>query len=293
MAFEMIETGVALAAGGIVGAALTWIVAKYRERRAYRDAVALLVRNADYLLERGIVEKALSTYEEILGCVPWLEPGLWCRVKFKQGVCCDSLSRGDREEEVEDEAYLTRAVAAYEEALKIAARKKDLPDEVAIQKNLGDAYNRLSKFGEGEKNLTKAIDAYEDAMRIYNTEDLVLESAETQKSLGDAHRHLSRFRDGEDNLTKAIRYYLVSLVLRKADKYPIVSAETQNDLGTARVSLSRYGEDKEKILNEAISAYEKALRVRTIKDRPAEYAETQNNLGTAYVLLWGRGWSGV
>ena len=73
--------------------------------------------------------------------------------------------------EVRDkEENLTKAIRAYEEALKIYTVEKYPVDYAMTQNNLGTAYRTLSEVRDKEENLTKAIRAYEEALKIRTVE---------------------------------------------------------------------------------------------------------------------------
>jgi tetratricopeptide (TPR) repeat protein len=67
-------------------------------------------------------------------------------------------------------SYITIAIKAYREALKITTVEKFPMDYAIAQNNIGTACRTLAKVEERALNCKKAIGAYKNALRIY-TED--------------------------------------------------------------------------------------------------------------------------
>ncbi|OYT41998.1 MAG: hypothetical protein B6U86_01340, partial [Candidatus Altiarchaeales archaeon ex4484_43] len=89
------------------------------------------------------------------------------------------------------EENLTKAIRAYEEALKIRTVEKYPVNYATTQNNLGNAYRTLAEVRNKEENLTKAIRAYEEALKIYTVEKYPVNYATTQNNLGNAYSRLA------------------------------------------------------------------------------------------------------
>jgi len=64
-----------------------------------------------------------------------------------------------------------RAIAAYEEALKVYTPERFPMYYGGTQNNLGNAYGRLAEIEEKAENCKKATKAYEEALRVYTKEE--------------------------------------------------------------------------------------------------------------------------
>jgi tetratricopeptide (TPR) repeat protein len=68
------------------------------------------------------------------------------------------------------EDNVTKAIAAYEEALRVYILEEYPVGYAMIQNNLGAAYRSLAEVKNREVNLAKAVSAYEEALKIYTAE---------------------------------------------------------------------------------------------------------------------------
>jgi len=178
-------------------------------------------------------------------------------------------------------ANLGRAIACYEQALKVYTAEAAPLDYAGTQNNLGNACADLPT-GERGANLGRAIACYEQALTVYTPEAAPLQYAMTQNNLGSAYLNLPTGDRGV-NLGRAIACYEQALTVYTAEAAPLDYAMTQNNLGTAYADLPT-GE-RGANLGRAIECYEQALRFRTAEAAPFQYATTQNNLGNAYLNL--------
>ncbi len=105
--------------GGAIGAILAGIVLFYwfEHRAQKKDKIALKARtnNADELLKKNRTDDALAIYQDMLKTVSVRKyPEIYAHIKHSEGMCYSALaSVSDKEEN------LTRAIGAFEEALRI------------------------------------------------------------------------------------------------------------------------------------------------------------------------------
>ena len=63
-----------------------------------------------------------------------------------------------------------KAIAAYEEALKVSTVERFPMDYAMTQNNLGNAYSTLAEVERKTENCKKAIAAYEEAVKVFTEE---------------------------------------------------------------------------------------------------------------------------
>lgn len=181
------------------------------------------------------------------------------------------------------------AIAAYEKALRHAARENDPPTWAALQNDLGTALARqgLRRGGaESLHQLNESIVAFRGALEVQTREALPEAWARTQNNLGTALKEEGVRRAGARSLRllgEAVEAYRRALEVRTRERLPEAWAMTQNNLGTAlqEQGIRSGGEAAVRLLTESISAYRSALEVYTREALPRSWAGTQNNLGTA------------
>jgi len=174
-------------------------------------------------------------------------------------------------------ANLERAIACFEEALRVWTPGTDPLKYAATQYNLGTAYGNLPT-GDRAANLERAIRCYQEALRFRTPEAAPLDYAMTQNNLGFAYTELP-IGDRAANLERAIACFQEALHFYTPETAPLDYAGTQINLGNV------YSELPNGTLVQAIYCYQEALRFYTPEADPLNYARTQHNLGFAYSKL--------
>jgi len=215
----------------------------------------------------------------IEGMLQRLRPGQFptfhATLQSNLGAAYGELPVGDRA------ANLQKAIACYEQALRVYTPEADPLRYAATQNNLGAAYADLP-VGDRAANLQRAIACYEQALRVYTPEADPLDYATTQYNLGNAFLLLP-VGDRAANLRQAIACYEQALRFLTPEAAPFHYAMTQHNRGAAYRQLP-VG-DRAANLRQAIACYEQALRFRTPEAAPFHYAMTQMALGNAYLEL--------
>ncbi|WP_287714763.1 CHAT domain-containing protein, partial [Microcystis sp. M144S2] len=180
--------------------------------------------------------------------------------------------RGNKAENLE------KAIAYYQEALKVYTFDAFPEDWAMTQNNLGEAYrNRIR--GDKADNVERAIAGYNEALKVRTFEAFPQEWASTQNNLALAYSDRIR-GDRAENLERAIAACHEALKVYTYDAFPQEWASTQNNLAGAYIDRIRG--DRADNVERAIAGYNEALKVRTFEAFPQEWASTQNNLANAY-----------
>ncbi|NCR51381.1 MAG: tetratricopeptide repeat protein [Microcystis aeruginosa S11-01] len=199
-------------------------------------------------------------------------PQDWATTQNALAVAYRNRIRGDKAENLE------KAIAYYQEALKVRTFDAFPQDWAETQNNLAGAYNDRIR-GDKAENIEKAIAGYTEALKVLTFDAFPQDWAMTQNNLAVAYSDRIR-GDKTENIEKAIAYYQEALKVRTFDAFPQDWAMTQNNLAVAY--SDRIRGDKAENLEQAIAYYQEALKVRTFDAFPQNWATTQNNLATAY-----------
>ncbi len=110
--------------GGVISAVFAGVILYYLFRNSKRKRFISItessVNNADQLLEKEMYKEALAKYIEILKNVSEKrEPMLYSNINDKEGICYCELAEISNKED-----NLTKAIQAFEEALKIHTVEK-------------------------------------------------------------------------------------------------------------------------------------------------------------------------
>ncbi|MEM3846020.1 MAG: tetratricopeptide repeat protein, partial [Candidatus Parvarchaeota archaeon] len=176
---------------------------------------------------------------------------------------------------------LHKAIASYNEALKVYTLEQYPKYYADTQNNIGTAYRGLSHIEDMKDNLHKAIASYNEALKIYTFEQYPLYYAMTQNNIGIAYSDLSHIEKTKANLHKAIASFNEALKIYTFEQYPQDYARTKNNIGTTYRDLSHIEKTKAN-LHKAIASFNEALKIYTFEQYPLYYAMTQNNIGIAY-----------
>ena len=185
--------------------------------------------------------------------------------------------RGDRQ-------ALERAVAAYQDALKVFTREQMPLEWAAAQAGLGVMLDRLGERESGAEHLTQSVAAFQESLKERTRERMPGDWARTQVNLANTLVTLGERESGTERFAQAVAAYREALkeITRKED--PLNWAATQIDLGNA---LWTWG-DREigtEHLTQAVTALQEALKERTRDRTPLEWAGAQNNLGNVLSTL--------
>ena len=196
---------------------------------------------------------------------------------------------GIRTKGADIEKFLSKAVAAYRDALTVYT-KEQLPQQWATtQNNLGNVLGNQGTRTTGEAGtrlLADADAAYRDALTVYTKEQLPQNWAMTQNNLGIVLREQGIRTGGEAGtrlLAEAVAAYRDALTVYTKEQLPQQWATTQNNLGATLgdQGIRTGGEAGKALIREAIHAYELALMVRTRDALPVQWEQTMGNLALA------------
>ena len=206
------------------------------------------------------------------------------------GVSYIQLPEGDEDKNTH------KAIAAYQEALKIYTPKTAAADYAMVQNNLGNAYARLSATPDAANvqrdaaNLRRSITCYTEAARFWTIESAPLSYAMVQNNLGNTYIALTEGDRGK-NLQKAIACYQKALKVyvaaRDTGRAASGYAELQFKLGKSYAALPGGWQAEKRSVNlrRAIACYKAVLTVYTLEQAPFDYAQTQIELGNIYMQL--------
>jgi CHAT domain-containing protein/tetratricopeptide (TPR) repeat protein len=187
------------------------------------------------------------------------------------GLAYSELPTGDRTDN------LKKAMACYQEALRIWTPETEPLKYARAQTNLGNAYNELPT-GDRAANQRMAIACFQEALRFFTQEAAPFEYAATQVNLGNAYSELPT-GDHAANLNQAMACYQEALRIWTPGEAPFEYAAVQTFLG--RVYNELPTGDRAANLRQAIALHREALSVWTPETAPLDYAMAQANLGTA------------
>jgi len=136
MVFNMNNPWLVGIIGGAIGAVLAGIILyyllEYPKLRSYKTIITTSLNNADRLLEKNMTEDALKIYHDILKAVSEKkEPKLYSHIKSNEGICYYNLAIISNKED-----NLSKAIQAYEQALKISTVEKYPLYHMAIMSNM-------------------------------------------------------------------------------------------------------------------------------------------------------------
>ncbi len=157
----------------------------------------------------------------------------WAREQFNQGNAWCELPEDRFPEKWE------RAVALYEQALRIRTRERHPGRHAATLQNLGTAYREL-RSGNRARNIRKAIHCYHEALRVRTTTAAPLKNAGLHNNLGNAYLTLA-MADNENVLRhgrRALRHFDRALRFYSRNEHPCDYAITQFNRGQAYLLLA-------------------------------------------------------
>ncbi len=182
-----------------------------------------------------------------------------------------------------------KAIACYEEALKLYNPKTEPLDYAMVHNNLGNVY-LLGLTGDRASDLKKAIGYYTAALRFCSPDIDAASYGIVQANLGFAYAELpsgNRHR----NLHRAIKCYTAALEVYTPETSLSGYAKLQLGLGAAYADLSLEEnlaprpDLQQANLRAVIAHYTQALRFYTLETFPWEYAQIHMDLAQAYTLL--------
>jgi tetratricopeptide (TPR) repeat protein len=121
----------------IVGGIILHYTFEYPKQKALEAVVKTSINNADSLLDNNMTEEALTIYNDLLK-VALSKKEVYGYINNQRGICYYNLAMlKDTEENI------TRAIQAYEEALKIYTVEKYAVAYAETQHNLERAKHQL------------------------------------------------------------------------------------------------------------------------------------------------------
>jgi tetratricopeptide (TPR) repeat protein len=186
----------------------------------------------------------------------------------------NTIELGDRAENLE------KLISTYQQELQLYPQAVHPQKWVAIQNNLGEAYqNRI--LGNRAENLEQSIEHYQQALQVLTPETSLKDWAMTQNNLGKVYRSRIQ-RNQAENFEQSIDCHQKALQVLNPEAFPQSWAVTQNNLGEAY--RSRILGDRAENLEQSIEHYQQALQVLNPESSPQDWSMTQNNLGEAYIV---------
>ncbi|MCB6177573.1 tetratricopeptide repeat protein [Rhodobacter sp. Har01] len=255
-----------------------------RRRRTYA------VRLSDHGTRYGgpALPLAIRLLDRLLEDLPRdASPWDWAAAQNSLAIVCGTL--GERTEGPPGTALLSRAVAAYENAMQVFTRADHPVDWAMTMQNLANALRAQGERTAGEAGtalLSRAVAAYQDALQVYNRADLPVDWAATMQNLAAALWAQGERTAGEAGtalLSRAVAAFEDALQEFTRADHPVHWATTMQNLATAlRAQGERTaGEVGTALLSRAVAAFEDALQVRTRADHPVDWALTMQNLANA------------
>jgi tetratricopeptide (TPR) repeat protein len=239
------------------------------------------------LLNKNLIPEALENLQALQKQIAKLnQPLIYKNLIYQQGLCYKMLAqRGN------GIANLTKALAAFQEALQLSTDNQDLNPSATIYNDLGSVFVALAEFTEKEKNNQNSIDAFNDALKLL---EKGLKIYQPQKhphvfpgiyiNLTNTHLSLAQFIRQKENLNLAISFANEALRYLSVDNSPSAYALIQYNIGFAHDALSVY-QEREENQQKAITAYQSAIAIYRRHGFPFEYAHTQNCLAKLYIDL--------
>jgi tetratricopeptide (TPR) repeat protein len=209
---------------------------------------------------------AVALYDKALSICPVDDKLLRARIAARKGTALQAIPQ--------DQSFLDRALAAYEEAKPVLA-ECGLPEEIAeIEMNIGVVVQNLA--GAGRARITDAIAAYQRALRTFDRTRFPQEFAILQNNLATAFLSIP-FTDERSKMREALAVQAFEEGLKVVNliDHPAEYAMLQNNLGNAL----QYASSSHVVENNlrALMAYDEALKVRTRETTPLEFANTIAN----------------
>jgi tetratricopeptide (TPR) repeat protein len=163
------------------------------------------------------------------------------------------------------------------------AREKFKADDAKNRTRLFECFKQRGLILVDKKEYAKAIENYQEALAVITREKAQTQWAELQFLLGKVESTFSEHSEGpavKQHIDAAITAY------RNATREgsPEDWARTQNNLAIAlskKADISEKADDKQRLLDEAITACRNVLQVDTREGSPQNWAATQYRLANA------------
>lgn len=231
------------------------------------NTAAAFELKADYL---SAAENYALAFAQV---AKWDDNKAW---DYKQSEGNAWLSQGD---ERADDTALAKALAAFDEALKLKPRDADAPRWARTQNNIGNALLVLGGRRSGTATIEQAIAAYELALQVRSREGQSRDWAKTQNNLAIAYLDMNERQGDPAFVDKAIAAYRAALTETPRTDDALTWVTLMSNLGNA---LARRGGDR---LEEAVAVHRAALEERPRARFPMLWAGSQENLGGALAAL--------
>lgn len=198
---------------------------------------------------RDILEAALT--EEIRE----QSPLTWAATQNSLGNILSALGQQQRNAD-----FFNKAIACFNQALKVLGQEDSPLDWAATQANLGTALQALGRQESDSKLLKNSIDAYSAALLEYSRKETPQQWASVMFQLGVTFHTYGSLLKGNRVFQKSVVVYKNALAELDADNYALELTATHNNRGAVLHHLGESEENPER-LEEAIRAYETALTV--------------------------------
>lgn len=254
-----------------------------RQQAALRARVEAQIAEADTNFKRRKYPAALSTYRYVLAAhTDQLSGSEQGTLHHRIGLSFKGLA--DRAEEKEN---LTRAIAAFREALAFRAAADDPQGYGETQGELGLTQARLALTTNDSQLFDAAIAAFGEAIKVRAPDQDPKGFAALQIHIGNAHRE--RFAAGEKQNDAQMNPALTAY-----DRAESISREQEDMEIYARANLERAqahlklaeGIFKRTNTRAALTALDLALEVLTSDSFPREYGRAQRVLGDVYMKMY-------
>lgn len=182
----------------------------------------------------------------------------------------------------EREKNVRKAIDYYTTALELCSREHRPLQWAEIQQSLGVAYYGLTSR-DRQEHLERAIHYYEQALSVFTKEETPSQWAQAIHFLGRAYFYFpGTISEHQMYWSKAIMCYQAALATYRHSS--IEWATVQRDLGNAYLHYPGH-EDRQEMLQQAVSCYEAALRIYTRRDYPAEWALLEKDKEGALIAM--------
>ena len=185
---------------------------------------------------------------------------------------------------------LRRAIALYDDAIKILSQEISPLQTANTQVSLGSAYEQLPASSPAKKgnNLVKAVDYFRAALEFYTEDQYPLEFANATQALATAYMQLpsDSGADRAGNVRLAIKHFRTAARVYRGSGSVGRYAMALMGLGNAYAELPATSpEERDRNCKKAFACYKKALDVGGNRLTPEERAKLQLSLANAYLDL--------
>ncbi|MFH2018200.1 MAG: caspase family protein [Pseudomonadota bacterium] len=183
-----------------------------------------------------------------------------------------------------DRAAYEKALAAGDQALRIADYLGDLDLKLRTRNDIGLTLRRLGEREPGTESLDRAVSLLREALASADRDADPVLWGEMQQTFGKALVRIGERRSDPQPLTEAVTAFENALSTRSPDKSAEAWAESQHVLGAALATLGVRDRDTAR-LERSVDAFKAALTVRSPQLSEIDWSNTLSALGAAYAFL--------